>query len=492
MDVENDINNSLYALGLKINEVIDKLKESHKLRITPYERIRVRKMDYKMGSFEYDWENIEYFDYYDWSVDLFGSVQDEIKKLQEFEFSAEALSKRFPLTLDIIKNYGLSNFIRHLMHNLPNSADYTSLINECITLYINDYQSGIDKTPLKWNVQLFLGNMEFQSENTWILSNSLYIMRPNDEYFLLARPKRPIDEFERSTGKGFYETCIIKFSLFADKDPSGLYPKKVSEEIESWVDVFRLYNVANITIKHIAAFPESLWYQGSNDLPESPFDNAWKGKLEYSDTSDFKCRIREEEIDTLNTFAEKIKGILDTISQQAYLKGSHIELAFHRYKDALLRSKASVNRMVSAVSALEALLGEPSGDITYKISTRTSVLLTFFGFHPIDTFSKLKLAYDIRSRLLHGEPLDDKHLEFSKQHIHEILEFTRICLLISLQLKELLKKKILIQKIDHSLVDISARKDLEELIKGKVTIPLSKFRYCIEYTQYSKKLEWLN
>ncbi len=494
MECPASLNNSLFELSSKIDEKIVDLQKEGKFRIVPYEKIRIAKIDYIMESFQYDWDNVEFFDSYEWDSEVFSETLQSFRVIPEFDIAAAELAKTFPLEIDIIKKFGLMNFVRILQIGLPNEWDRESFIKENIKLFINDYHALLNKLPIIWNIKVWLNSLKFEGNDIGRLSETTYLRRPKDEDFVLVRPRGPFDEFERITGKGFPLKSIISLAVeVPNNEPkTGFFPKIVEEEIENWVDIFRLYNVANITIKHISARPESIWEGWISDNPESPFDSSWKGKLDHSHTSNFSCLIKESELAQLNDFALKLKPILSTISHQAYLTGSHYDLAFHRYKDALLKSRVNVNRILSAISSLEALLSESSGDITYKISSRTSLLLSFFGFPAIDVFEKLKVAYDLRSKLVHGGNLGEVMMEFSKNHIHEILEYTRISLLISLQLKDYFAdKNTFIKRIDYALVDNDARIELQETIKRNTIIPLSHFRYCIEYTQYSRGEKWI-
>ena len=71
----------IYNLYLKANEKIIAARDNGVLFSIPYERINAWNLDFSHGhtSFQYDYENIVYFDFYDWSNKNFISFNSSYK-----------------------------------------------------------------------------------------------------------------------------------------------------------------------------------------------------------------------------------------------------------------------------------------------------------------------------------------------------------------------------------------------------------------------------
>lgn len=469
--------NSLHSLYLKASEKIIAARNEGLLLKIPYERINARNLDFKMGhtSFQYDYDNIIYFDYYDWSTDNFISFMDnEMKKLPEFETAAEEICKAFDISEEnkrFAKDIGLFGFVRLLMKQIPNGRITSANIDAYIKTFIGDYETYKSDNLFTWHIQAWLGNFHFESENIQI--DNFTLRKPIVEELYISRQRsHHIEEFNKMLGRSLFSTSILEFSIRAPKQIIGLYSDEIRHEIENCLDVFRLFKIGNVTVTHLSVNPTSILEYGHNEAPESPFDKSWKDKIEHQHTSNYECWVQKEAEPQLVTFFQNLKPILENISPKNYLSGNYLDLAFHRYKDSLLRSEVNVNRMVSAITCLEALLSNSSSEITYKISIHVAELLRHFGFETIPVFEKMKTAYNIRSKLLHGSELDEKLLNFSKNHSHEIINYARICLLTSLQLKTKFSKDSLIKKIDYSLINDKEYKELGEVIKESVFIPV--------------------
>jgi len=234
-----------------------------------------------------------------------------------------------------------------------------------------------------------------------------------------------------------------------------------------------LFKIANVTITHLSISPVSVLEDGHTESPASPFDKSWEDKIEPWHTSNYYYEVVKSEEHSFILFFEKIKPILKSISPKNYFSGNHLDLAFHRYKDSLLRSEVNVNRMISAITCMEALLSEAQSEISYKISIHVAGLLKHFGFNSTKVYEKMRKAYSIRSEMLHGSKVSDKKIDFAKNHTHEIVNYARLSLLVSLQLKDkYATKDEFVKKIDYSLIDEGEFLDLGEAIKENVLIPV--------------------
>ncbi len=478
MDKNDSLYLSLHNLYLKAHGKIISARDTGVLIKIPHEKIKARVLNFKMGhtSFNYDWNGIEYFDEYEWSTNDFTDFMDnKLKPLPEYEIAGNEICTAFEIPEDrkeLAKRIGLSGFLHLLMKQVPGGRITHKNIGDYIRTFIHDYEIYKSDNLFTWEIHAWLGSIDFDGEK--IELDDVLIRKPVLEELSTVRQKSYyIDDFQKFTSRSIFSTTVLQFTMRAEKQPLGIYSDKIRHEIEVCCDVLRLFKVANIFATHKSVQPISILEGGHTEAPESPFDKSWKDKIGHEHTSDYKCWIKKDEEQQLVTFFKKLRPILRSISPKNYISGNYRDLALHRYKDALLRSEVNVNRLVSAMSCVEALLSNSPSEITYKISIRVAALLGYFDFDTVKVFEKMQTAYKIRSILLHGSGLNEDLIDFSKNHTHEIINYARLCLLISLQLKDKFSKDKLIKRIDYSLIEPKERESLREIIGDTVFIPVT-------------------
>jgi hypothetical protein len=470
---------ALLALSKTVIDKTTKQKNDGKLEAISYQYLPVATINYLMATYHYDWSKLEYFDFYEWrSEDFVNFMTNELQTLPEFEEAAQQVIDEFKVSEDAVKKIGLFSLLRLIMKESPNGHITHDNIASYIELFIDGYESYRSHSPVVWNVDLWLGNTYIESDEIEI-EQGVFLRRPTKEQLAEIRPKAiHISEFDRMTGRGLVAGAILSFSIVAGNRPViGLYPEKIPQQIEQWLNLFRLFKPTDLTVVYQSANPVSIFERSISENKEEPQDKSWQGKVEHTETSSFKLYFKADEEEMLQTFIKNIKPALKEISHKNYLSGSSYDLAFHRYNDSLLKTEVSAYKILSAITSLEALLSDGSTEITFKIRLRVAKLLSLFGFNSLDVSDKVKTAYSLRSKLVHGSKPEDKNtdlLEFARQHTHEILNYNRLCLLICLQVKKSADKQRLIKLIDNSFIDTNTDGELKKLINEKVKIPIIK------------------
>ncbi len=468
---------SLFALCERTIEKTIEFKEQGNLEVIPYQFLPVKNIDFRLETFQYDWEKLEYFSYFNWPSEKFSNfIEQELSILPEFELAAQEVMKEFYASEFAVRKIGLFSLLRVLVQTAPNEYISRDSINHYIQLFIAEYESYRTPITITWNIQLWLSNIYIESEEIEIASN-VFLRRPTTDQLAERKPKPIyISEFERITGRVLYVGAILSFSLQLDKEPfNGLFPDEITREIECWMNVLRLLKPSGVRVVRQSITPIAIFETASSENIIPPYDSIWKGKVDFRDTDSYKLVLKKTEEKLLTNFINNIKLEIKGIIQNTYLSGSYHDLAFHRYNDSLLKTEVSVYRILSVISSLEALLSEAGSEITFKLSLRVAKLLSFYGFEPLKISEQIKIAYNLRSKLLHGAELGNKKeelLKFAREYTHEILNYNRLCLLISLQLKLHLDKKQFIQLIDNSLIDGEANDKLGKLIEDNVKIPI--------------------
>lgn len=474
-------NNKLFQALLSLSKIaIDKTikqRDEGKLEVIPYQYLPVAAVDYLMATYHYDWSKLEYFDVYDWrSEDFVNFMDNELQTLPEFEDAAQQIMDEFKAPEHAVKRIGLFSLLRLIMKESPNGQITHDNIASYVQLFIDSYESHRSHIPVVWNVHLWLGNTYIESDEIEI-EQGVFLRRPTKEQLAEVRPKPyHISEFDRMTGRSLVAGAILSFSVAAGNRPViGLYPEKIQQHIERWLNVFRLLKPTDLTVVYQSINPVSIFEHSISENKDQPQDKFWQGKVEHRETSSYKLYLKKEEEEILRTFIENVRPALKEISHKNYLSGSSYDLAFHRYNDSLLKTEVNAYKILSAMTSLEALLSDGSTEITFKIRLRVAKLHSLFGFNSLEVSEKIKTAYSLRSKLVHGSKPEDKDidlLEFARQHTHEIINYNRLCLLISLQLKRSADKQKLIKLIDNSLIDRAADTELNKLIDEKVKIPI--------------------
>jgi hypothetical protein len=467
----------LLALSKTAIDKTIKQRDQGKLEAIPYQYLPVASIDYLIATYHYDWSKLEYFDVYEWrSEDFVNFMDNELQTLPEFEEAAQQVIDEFKAPEHAVKKIGLLSLLRLIMKESPNGHITHDNIASYVQLFIDGYESYRSRIPVVWNVQLWLGNIYIESDEIEI-EQGVFLRRPTKGQLAEVRPKpNHISEFDRVTGRGLVTGAILSFSVAAGNRPViGLYPEKIPQQIEQWLNLFRLLKPTDLTVVYQSVNPVSIFEHPISENKEQPHDKFWQGKVEHKETSSYKLYLKKDEEEILRTFIKNVKPALKEISHKNYLSGSSYDLAFHRYNDSLLKTEVNAYKILSAMTSLEALLSDGSTEITFKIRLRVAKLLSFFGFNSLEVSEKVKTAYSLRSKLVHGSKPADKGndlLEFARKHTYEIINYNRLCLLIALQLKKSLDKQKLIKQIDNSLIDIATDTELNKLIDEKVKIPI--------------------
>jgi Apea-like HEPN len=149
-----------------------------------------------------------------------------------------------------------------------------------------------------------------------------------------------------------------------------------------------------------------------------------------------------------------------------------IGIAYHRYETALTEGLPE-GSIALAINCLEALyLDGEEGELAHRLSQRTAALLRQkLGDSGIDIYKKIKDAYTIRSKFVHGavESKSASKRNTKRRAAHDlnapILNYARVSLLIFLQLRKVKGKTDFLKLIDSSLLDETAHKEFVDLVK---------------------------
>lgn len=192
--------------------------------------------------------------------------------------------------------------------------------------------------------------------------------------------------------------------------------------------------------------------------------------------------IPDEAVSDIEKYAYKFLGYIARLHDK-YIDvindNEFISIALDYFHDAENKFVYSNEGFISAMISLESLFNEGPSDIKYKLSHRAAFLLGLGNIDSIEAFEKLKVFYNHRSKLVHGEGIThhdpDRYL---------VSSYTRKAITIFLILlsnsdrKTIGKKKrkeSILKEIDHAMLDQGKCK----LLKQEVRKGLNGFKLKI-------------
>lgn len=141
-------------------------------------------------------------------------------------------------------------------------------------------------------------------------------------------------------------------------------------------------------------------------------------------------------------------------------------IAIQRYHDAILKPEPIESKLAFAIMSLESLYLKESerGELEHRLSQRLAKLLSLCGYEPIEVYNTVKRSYDIRSNFVHGSPIPQESLQEASKLAEKVIDYTRLSILIFLQIKPKIEKEDLLNLIDRSLLHVKANEKLVETI----------------------------
>ena len=474
------LHNLLFELFKYCEKRVLELKENQGLVEIPYEYIPVHQILYQPGSSTYSlkYDEITYFTFYDWSTEKFIEfTRNEIPNTQIFNECVDEIVNLYNHPRENVESLTLQSFLRVILHKIPNKEIDDKSIHDYIVSLVKDLDRFEDNNPLYWNVMVGFRGLFLQGEE-FIIGEDLTLRRPLHQDLDSTRPKTEhISEWDKMTSNVLETGSIAEFQFTThQKNPYHTLPNEVLQKIQNTTDIFLLFKLSDLSLTFNSFMPFSIFNHGYSQRVDTPFDSVSEAGVPVQERSDYLYEMKESDIKPFERFNNRMQKILVQFKGTSYLDGNPHELAFHRYKDAVLQSKANVRRILNSMSTLEAIFGDTDGEISFKIRTRASCILQFLGINSIQAYKDLRDAYAIRSKLIHGSKLDKKLREFSQNRTHYVVEYTRVCLIVFLQLKDILSKESFINLINNSFIDQNSMNDLKILINDNTEVPLTEFR----------------
>ncbi len=331
----------------------------------------------------------------------------------------------------------VSIFIKYLFDSNITLMDDDCVI-KCIELFVND----IKGCPFDWNCKIWINGL-WVKKSEYRINENLLIRRPSNSDLIFENQYLYLnDDLEAKNC-----SAIIEYKLF-DK-----YIKEVCSFKRKLCIVLQLFRTASVNSLKLEYTPSSILSHTNTPIGAKNIFPIYKYEL------------NDENYSRLNIFLEVF---LDLIPEEDLMNVSPINIALERYLNALYVCDLH-NRITITISALEALFlkGSERMELSHKLSQRISFLLGLYKFPPLEVYSKIKKAYDIRSTYIHGSIIKNKENEMKNNTnmSDEIINYTRICLQIFLLVSNSKKKDNFIDEIDNSILDYNIASEFCRFIK---------------------------
>jgi hypothetical protein len=127
----------------------------------------------------------------------------------------------------------------------------------------------------------------------------------------------------------------------------------------------------------------------------------------------------------------------------------------------------SDSRVLDAITALEAVLASGEGEITFKLSFRVAGILAADDAERVRIFNEMKAYYDLRSKLVHGASLREKHhrlLADVEPLRHLVRELLRGFIHMALTPGHPYSKRFFDERLDAALLDRAERDRLRSTL----------------------------
>lgn len=237
------------------------------------------------------------------------------------------------------------------------------------------------------------------------------------------------------------------FSCIAECTVPASHPLGLQRYVDRLVTVLRLFRLGSVSVPRYDYNADSL----------SPFAKGSFGghqgasRLEYTLSPDDQPRLLRA-LQVLIPLVPSTYGSTEA-------RSNFLSTAFDWYKDSVLAGGPIESTVAWAVACLEALfLGDnPQTELSYRLTQRVVALLRCLGWAPLEVRQVLKMAYDVRSKYVHGAVSRKKlpHEELRVLH-RNIAEYARVSCLVWIQLLTMRNRKEVLATLEEALIDDSA------------------------------------
>lgn len=362
-------------------------------------------------------------DYYD----------DRIKQIHDVKIWINKIKDWFNDETKLIEPMVL-NFIRYLV-KLEVPLDKEEMEKYCTNLFLQ--LKGVNPD---WLITIWVSGVWIEGELSF---DNVKIRKPVEADFSYVRPVTAVTNISTN-----YETCsaIIELKL----------KNCVSTEVDTFKDkllsALSLYGTGNIYIHKTFRDSNHVYGLSSNSLISN--SNYFTG---------YSYEIKANESDKIKAFFKLIFPFFETRPSSLEVGDrTALYIAFDRYKEAHKVQTSFESKVSKYISSLEALLLNDSNrsELSNRLSQRAAMLIGLEQpSKSIEVYRKIKKAYSIRSKYVHGSLVDASEKKGLKDLTFELADINRRLIVMIIKLTETKKKDSVISKIDNLMMLFGDKRD---------------------------------
>ncbi len=349
---------------------------------------------------------------------ILGIIRDE-----SYVVTVDALKTRFSLSdEDAEKN--AKTFITNILEKADNRFT-PKVLAETVSLFMNE----LSGNPIRYDVYAALEGVILHPDVTCVFTDGTKL-----------KPDLKEKIFD----------SLIELTIAGNLTDA-------QDKLVTVLHILRLYRLAVV-----CAFEGSI-------APVSFFNESVDIDLQLCEVI-YHYDVTQANIENLKTFYERMMPLVQNSFRNQ--KHKYVCVALERYSDALVRPGLWAQRITLAITSLEALLLKPKEreGLSRRLGQRLAILLSKFNYKPSETYDSIIRAYDVRSTYIHGSVVgEDAGLE---NLCTDILEMTRACIVILLQMLDQDKNKI-IALLDKAMIDLKSR----TIVDGMVELVVLERKY---------------
>ena len=488
MNTSNMVATPLYKFSQEVEIAVKQFKSSNE---SHFDRVKhqyrpVKEVDhtfYDSVGYSFDRENFqEYYQCYWLSPALTEFINSTIVKCISY---MPALNYVFELMKphrtiqdeaefkQFIERSCFNTFITFLCKKALQDYHSNEDLKDYIEHFINDITYG---NRVDFVAYMYLENIVLDKDEIEI-GNDLSIRKMSTDD--LGQHTRDIyeDELSRITSRTTNTTAVLvaKASIQVGKeaDSSVRATQKLKDILRLELDCFRLFKPNNAFENYVQFSTKSILYYAFNEQVNGPFSKYLEGTFLPRDGVAIPFQLSHDMVVDYQEFRNSMLPSLNRIVQGTYFEGASHELAFHRYRDALLRSTLNINRLVYSIYSMDAALVRDSEmkQQKDKLLTRAARLIQLVTEGSMGEIrNELLTAYTIRNVHVHGGKMTDEQKEFSLTHTMKVLNYARLIVSMILQLYPRIDKEGLIDRLESSN---SVKEKLREFKKDLETLRIN-------------------
>ncbi len=446
--MDNNLSSALKQLALSVKRTID--DDISNGAIKPEEEVYFR---WKIDKFQYTDKGVtessahgEYITKPSWFGATF-KLMESIKKSTEYSSALEQLTSVFG------KDDILSRDLEHFVIKLINECLCNSKFGEVeIEPLIKTFLKDLRKEPVKCGVEVELEGIALRPDKV------------EPSYGITLR-RTKIEDLEREFPT--YEFMQSRFlstpSAILNIEFLGRGGGEIQRKVEQSIAILRLFKVGSVTYTRYHMYSDSMTdFMAHGTLTSGGTERALETYL-----------VTEEDVSKLKKFWQTISNVIPpSFFEPGITKIDFLTIAYNRYSDSLSQNGILERRIANAVMGLEALFLKDSEiqELVYRLSFRTSKLLSLLGYDPHEIKKIVNQAYKVRNRFVHGGHLsynNKKRIESEYKDVRNflllLLDYLRISIIVMMHSGR--GKDEIIDLIEDSFVD----KKREEMLNGIIS-----------------------